>query len=540
MLRGLFVACSCVLLGGAGCSKVTVGVAPTTAHHNSWTIPGVVRLSETEEPNSLVRIFSNQASADDVTALLFEPLFRFDQRGDPVPSLATEFPTARNGLISRDGLRITFKLRPHARWSDGAPVTADDVIFTWHAIMNPNNAVVGTWGYDDISDIVRDDAHQVTMVLKKPLAPAVYLFSEGSFPPLPAHLLAGSSSLNKSPFGANPIGDGPYLLKRWVHGQDLVLSPNPRYWRGEPRLREIDVKFIPDANTVAAALRTHEIDVIDGISKPLIPQLRGMSGVTFRQNLLANYRHMAFNCKNPILRDVRVRRAIAQAVDVDRIIRDVYGGYGVRAATDIPPFSWAATELPAIPYDPAAARRLLDDAGWKAGPDGIRSKNGRRLELTISSATGNRPNTRAEEIIAQSMAGLGVDMTVKNYAASVLFARNGPLYGGTYDVEWTVSTEGSDPDNIGVWGCDYMPPRGANTAFYCNREVDRYLRDAETHYDQARRKSDYAAAWKIMLRDVPALMIYWDKEVIATNSDLQNFKPSPFISDYWNAWEWTI
>ena len=535
----LLVVCASASALLTACSRVSVGVAPGS-HANPWTIPGVIRLSETEEPNSLVRIFSNQASADDVTALLFEPLFRIDERGNPVPSLATTFPTSANGLISSDGLRITFKLRPNALWADGAPVTADDVIFTWRAIMNPNNAVVSTWGYDDIRDMRKDGAHQVTMVLKRPLAAAVFLFSEGSFPPLPAHLLAAFPSLNKNPFNAQPVGDGPYVVKRWVHGQDLLLAPNPRYWRGAPRVREIDVKFIPDANTVAAALRTHEIDVIDGISKPLIPQLRNLPGVSFQENLLANYRHMAFNCKSPILRDPAVRRAIASAVDVDRIIHDVYGGYGVRAVTDIPPFSWAASDLPAIAYDPETARRLLDGAGWKIQRDRIRSKNGLRLELAITSATGNRPNTRAEELIAESLARIGVDMTVKNYAPSVLFAQTGPLYGGTYDVEWTVSTEGTDPDDIGSWGCDYMPPRGANTAFYCNRDVDRYLRDAETHYDQARRKRDYQAAWQIMLRDVPALMIYWDKEVIATNSDLRNFKPSPFISDYWNAWEWTI
>jgi peptide/nickel transport system substrate-binding protein len=249
---------------------------------------------------------------------------------------------------------------------------------------------------------------------------------------------------------------------------------------------------------------------------------------------------MAFNCRSPILKDVNVRRAIVHAINVDRIIHDVYGGYAVRAVTDVPPFSWAANNLPAPAYDPQLARKILDDAGWRPGADGIRVRAGRRLELSISSATGNRPNTRAEEIVAESLRGIGVDMSVKNYAASVLFAQTGPLYSGKYDVEWTVSTEGTDPDDIGNWGCDYMPPHGANTSFYCDPRVDRYLRDAEIHYEQQRRKSDYEQAWKIMLRDVPALMIYWDKEVIAINSDLKNFKPSPFISDYWNAYEWRI
>lgn len=524
----------------AGCSKVNVGAVPSGPRANAWTIPGVVRLSETEEPNSLVRAFSNQASADDVTALLFEPLFRFDEHGNPVPGLATEFPTTQNGLISADGLRITFKLRPRVMWSDGAPVTADDVIFTWRTIMNPANAVVSTWGYENIVAMRKDGPLQVTMVLKRPFAAAVFLFSEGSFPPLPAHALGGLASLNKDPFNAHPIGDGPFVVRRWTHGQDLVLEANPRYWRGPPALHEVDIKFIPDANTVAAALRTHEIDVIDGVSKPLVPQLRGLAGVALSQNVLANYRHMEFNCRNPILSDANVRRAIAHAVDVDRIIHDVYGGYALRAVTDIPPFSWAANHLSPPAFDPALARKILDEDGWIAGPDGIRAKHGQRLELTISSATGNRPNQRAEEMVAEGLKPLGIDLSIKNYAPSVLFAQDGPLYSGRYDIEWTVSTNGTDPDDIGNWGCGSMPPHGANTAFYCDAAVDRYLVDAQTHYDHERRKRDYESAWAIMLRDVPGLMIYWDKEVVAVNSDLQNFKPSPYITDYWNAWEWKI
>lgn len=543
-MNGTRLCCLIAALVSAGaasaCSKVSVATNQAGAAMNAWTVPGLLRVAETDEPNSLVRMFSHQSSADDMTCLLFEPLFRFDDRGEPVPALATQFPTDRNGLISKDGLRITFKLRPGVRWADGAAVTADDVVFTWRAIMNPDNAVVSTWGFDDIADMVKDNAHQVTMVLKRPLAPAVYLFSEGSFPPLPAHLLARYASLNKVQFGEHPLGDGPFVVRRWIHGQDLLLGSNPLYWRGSPRVSEIDVKFIPDANTAVDELKTGDLDLIDGVSKPLIAQLAHLPGVRLTPNLLANDRHMDFNCRGGILSDPVVRRAIAHAVDVDRIIRDVYGGYGVRAVTDVPPFSWAASGLPPISYDPELARGILDADGWKLGPDGIRQKNGARLALSITSSTGNRPNERAEDLVAQELKAAGVELTIKNYAPSVLFAQNGPLFSGNYDIEWTVETQGVDPDDLGDWGCDYMPPHGANTAFYCDREVDRLLRDAETHYDRERRRADYADAWRLMLRDVPGLMIYWDREVIAANADLKNFKPAPVVSDYWNAWEWQI
>jgi peptide/nickel transport system substrate-binding protein len=523
----------------AACSRSGMQSTGAPGRANAWTIPGVVRVAEFEEPNTLVRMFSNQISSIDVTALLFEPFFSFDDHERPVPGLATEFPTVRNGLISKDGLRITFKLRP-ALWSDGAPVTANDVIFTWRAIVGGNNAVVRTSGYDKIKTIVADNEHQVTMVLKEPYAPAVYLFSEGDFPPLPAHLLAGYRTLDDIPYNAAPVGDGPFVLERWQHGSELDFAANPRYWRGRPRLDTIRMKIIPNTNTAVQLLQTHEIDLVDGISKPLIRDLAGLQGIRVYAQVTANYRHLDFNLRNPLLAEVAVRRAIARGIDYERVINAVYAGYGVRAATDIPPFSWAANDLAPIGYDPAAARHMLDVAGWHAGADGIRVKDGKRLSLSISSAAGNRAGESAEALIAEELKAIGVELRVKNYASALLFAEHGPLYGGTYDMGWMVDSVGPDPDDLGQWGCDYAPPHGANTEFFCDRRVDALLRDAQRQSDQSLRRDDYRRAWAILLDQAPSVVVYWDKSVVAANVDLRNFKMSPVGTDYWNCWEWEI
>jgi len=503
-------------------------------------VHGVVRFSEQEEPNSLLKMFSNQESADDVTALLFEPFFRFDDRGRPVPALATQFPTVANGLVSKDGLRITIKLRPNALWSDGAPVTADDIIFTWHAIMNPENPVTHTAGYDKIKAIVARGPHQVTIVLRMPFAPAVYLFCEGDYPPLPAHLLRNFRTLNNIAYDAAPVGDGPFVLRHWEHGSELVFAANPRYWRGKPKLDEVRIKIIPSTTTALQLLRTHEIDVIDGVPKPQVRELNGIDGIAVRTHLIAAYRHLDFNLKNPILADVAVRRAVARGIDYERIMQTVYAGYAERAATDIPPFSWAANGLAPIPYDPAAARRMLDEANWHPGPDGVRVKSGARLALTISTAAGNRAAESAEAMIEQQLKAIGVELSIKNYAGPLLFDEHGPLFGGTYDMAWIENSEGVDPDDLASWGCDYFPHRGANTDFYCNPRVDALLRDAQRSAVQARRRRDYEQAWAIMLDEVPAVIVYWDKSVVAANSDLRNYAMSPVVTDFWNCWEWEI
>jgi peptide/nickel transport system substrate-binding protein len=535
-LRAL--AAAWVVLALGGCTQTS---APGAAGgENPWTQAGILRIADNQEPNSLVRMFSHQAAADDVTALLFEPLFRFDENGNPVPALATEFPTQANGLVSKDGLRITFKLRPSARWADGAPVTSDDLVFTWHAITNGKNPVGSTAGYDDIASMVADGPHAVTMVLKAPFGPAVYLFSEGSYPPLPAHLLARYDRIDRLPYDADPVGDGPFVLSRWVHGSDLIFAPNAMYWRGSAHLNEIDMRIIPNSVSELSALKTHDVDVLDGVAKGLAAQLPGIQGIRIVKQLTANYRHLDFNTRNPILHEAAVRRAIAMGIDFDYIIRTVYAGLGVRGASTIPPLSWAANELRPLPYDPARARALLDSDGWVRGADGIRSKNGARLTLTISTATESQANQAAEELAASELADIGIDLQIKNYATPVLFAPDGPLYGGHYDMAWIVDTEGTDPDDLGSIGCDYFPPAGANTTFYCDPRVDRLLRDAQVHYDQNRRRSDYTRASELLLDDAPFVVVYWDVDLIAVNKDLKNFKPSPFITDFWNAWEWRI
>lgn len=540
-LRQLLRTCGILIPLAALCLSCTrLSPSSNPAAPKSWTIRGIVRLAVGEEPNSLIRMFSNQSSADDVTALLFEPFFRYDDHERPVPALATQFPTLANGLISKDGLRITFPLRRSAVWADGQPVTAQDVIFTWHAIVDGRNPVVYTAGYDKIKTMIADNPHRVTFVMKQPFSPAVYLFSEGTFPPLPAHLLSHERSIANISYDANPIGDGPFVLKQWLHGSDLVFVANQRYWRGPPHVREIDMEVIPDSTTQLNELRTHEIDLVDGVAKTLVPQLKDVSGIWIKTQLQANYRHLDFNLRSPILRDPNVRRAIARAIDVPMIIADVYGGFGVQGATDIPPFSWAANHLSPIPYRPAEAARLLSAAGWQPGGDGIRVKNRAKLALSITSASDNRPNADAEVLIADELRRVGIALSVKNYAGSVLFAEHGPLYGGTYDMSWSLQYEGVDPDNLALWGCDWFPPHGSNTNFYCNPKVDAYLKDAQVSYSPTRRRHDYREAWRIMLDEVPAQIIYWDKIVIAGNADLKNFKPSPVISDYWNAWEWEI
>ena len=217
----------------------------------------------------------------------------------------------------------------------------------------------------------------------------------------------------------------------------------------------------------------------------------------------------------------------------------IYHGVNVRATSDIPPDSWAAPHIPPYPHDPPGAMRLLAAAGWERGGDGVRVKDGRRLSLVISST--NAPgNEQAEVQMQQQLKALGVELVIKNFPASFLFAQDGPLYGGRYDLEWSIDTNGPDPDNQGDWSGDFLPPRGANTSFLRDPILTRLSDEAVRTFDRAKRKALYQREEERIHQLVPVVFFYWRTGYAAYNRDLKHYKPAEYITDNWNSWEWEL
>ncbi|MBV8600685.1 MAG: hypothetical protein JO359_03865 [Candidatus Eremiobacteraeota bacterium] len=358
----------------AGC------VGPVDIHggvggRHPWTLPGHLRLGEPDEPDALLEFYAHTAAADEVNNLLFAPVFRYDEKGNLFPELATEVPTYANGGIARDDKTIVLHFRRGPVWADGAPLTAHDLAFTYRLVMNDATNVKQRAGWDDISAIDVPNDYTAVVHLKEPNADVIGLcFGGAAYPPLPEHLLAAVSpqNLQRSPYAANPVGSGPFLLQKWNHGASLEFVPNPLYWRGKPKLARLTWRVIPNGDTLFNALMTREIDVYDAVAVNQIPRLADIVGITVTKRLIANEKHLTINTARPHLHDVRVRLAIAQAVDWDRINDQIYHGYNLRARSDIPPTSWAAPVIPFYPHDVAGAKRLLDAAGWRLGPGGYR------------------------------------------------------------------------------------------------------------------------------------------------------------------------
>jgi peptide/nickel transport system substrate-binding protein len=534
-------------LGAAagGCTRVASnGTAATSAQRNPWTIPGHLRLGETDEPDALNPLFSHNAAADQIETLLFAYVFRYDAHGNLLPEVARELPTYANGGISRDNKTITLHIRPGLTWSDGAPLDARDLRFTWRAAVDNRNNTKLRIGWDDIAAMDVPNATTLVVHMRHVNSAIIAEIWGGgggsSYPPLPEHLLGKLPSLNSAAFNTSPISSGPWLLAAWNHGASLEFKPNPRYWRGPPKLNALTWKIVPNPDTLFEELQTHEVDVYDTIPESQVPRLAGLPGVTVAKRLVANYRHLELNTRRPQLADVRVRRAIAQAIDWDRINQTVYHGVDERAVSDIVPDSWAAPAIPPWKYDPPAARRLLDAAGWKLGSGGIRYRAGQPLALTIS-ATNKPGNEQAEVQMQQGLRAVGIDLSIKNYAASLLFAQNGPLYSGTYDLSWSIDTNGPEVDNAGNWSGHYLPPHGANTSFLDDPVITQTSEAALQTFDRARRKTLYAREEERIHELVPAVFLYWEVSYVAYNSDLRHYIPAEYdMAGVWNSYEWAI
>jgi len=514
---------------------------------HSWTQAGVLRIAIATDIKTLNPLLNSDTADVFVDRLMFEPLVTADSKGNPLPMLAAQVPTQANGGISRDGRTITYHLRRGVRWTDGVPVTSRDVQWSWQAIMNPNNDVISRHGYDDVA--AADTPNPLTLVvhLKRPFAPFVDTFFAESDQPYmvaPAHVLAAYPNINQLAFNSKPaVSDGPFKFAAWSRGDHISLTRNDGFFMGRPALDQVVVKTVPDEDTAINLLRTHAIDFIFQASIENYQTLRSVRDIRIVWVNVNGYSYVQFNVSRPLLADPRVRRAIAYAVDKSELVRTLAFGTQSVATTDIPNWMWAYNpQIRNYPHDPAEARALLREAGWSPGPDGIMRKDGEPLTLVI--VTNNSSVTRRREALeVQAMLReAGIDSEIKSYPADVLFApagMGGILQLGKFDMSVSGWYAGVDPDDSTQFTCENFPPGGYNYSRYCDPQMQVAQRIALTRYDRASRKSAYDRIAELLMRDNPALFVYWLRQMEPVSVDFRGFDPNPVVES-WNAWQWSI
>ena len=547
MMRRILAAGALVALALSACTKVGDTGSQTQAapaQHADRLVIGTIA-----DPKNLNPALASATPVLELSAFLYSYTVRYDEHSQPVPDAVSEVPTVANGDVAKDGLTIRYKLRHGIKWHDGkGDLTCADMRFTWHVMMNPKNNVITTDGWKDIKDVDCTDPYVAVVHMKRVYAPYLQqLWSlNGNGPILPEHVLAkyndDKGSFNTAPFNAAPIASGPYKFVAWQRGSEVRLEVNPDYYLGKPAINEIVYRIIPDGNTMVTQLRTGELDFGWGLPAAQVDGVRKIPNYTTITPVVYLWDHIDFNLKRPLFADVRVRRALTYAIDRTALLDKVEHGLGELSDTFLDRGLHPDAVDDAVmkyPYDAARAKALLDEAGWKPGPDGVRVKNGTRLAFTIG-ATAESTTAHAIQSLVQSYwHAVGADAEVKNSPSSLFFdnTANGILQGGKYDVAIFAWSAAADIDQSAIYSAHYLAPHGQNALFWTNATATKAMDDANATVDQAKRIADYKVVQREFAQDDPSIILWFRKFGVAYRSDLKGFTPTPVITTpFWNTW----
>ena len=373
---------------------------------------------------------------------------------------------------------IRFTLHDGVRWHDGAPFTSTDVAFTCKAILNEKVASPRRSDFDLVESVETPDPQTVVVRYKKPFSPALLSWM-GAI--LPEHLLGKLNPANwPEAYNRKPVGTGPFKFGSWKTNELIRLVKNPDYFLGSPWLDSVVFHVLPDPLTLQLAFQTKQVDfwnvdpwAVKSLEKDPRFDLFSAPG--------QSYNYIGWNLRRPMFQDLRVRQALAQAMNVPQMIKYIIYGRGAQSTGIFTPQMWFFDpSVKPLPYDPAAARALLDAAGWKVGPDGIRVKDGKQFSITLLANNGNEVRRDIATLVQDDLKQVGIEVKVEIYEWAVLLKRF--VGKGEFDAIVLGWGLGYDFDQYGIWHSSQTHPEELNFIGYANPEVDHLLTDLRQEY----------------------------------------------------------
>ncbi|MBN1613177.1 MAG: peptide-binding protein [Deltaproteobacteria bacterium] len=472
------------------------------------------------DASNLIPILSSDGTSHEIAGMIYNGLVKYDKDMNTVGDLAESWEVTDNGLV------ITFHLRKGVRWHDGHPFTAEDCLYTYRVTIDPKTPTAYAGDFLKVRKAEVLDPHTFRVTYDKPFAPA--LMSWGSAI-LPKHLLEGRDIVT-SPLTRRPVGTGPYKFKEWVAGQKIVLVSNRDYFEGRPYIDGYIMRIIPDMATMFLELRTKGIDRM-GLTP--LQYTRQTDSNLFRNHfnkyryLSFSYTYLGYNLKNPKFADKRVRQAIAYAINKEEIIRGVLLGLGREAAGPYKPGTWPYNpKVRKYSHDPAKARSLLAEAGWRDGDgDGILEKGGEPFVFEIITNQGNEVRAKTAEIIQRRLAEVGIRAKIRvlEWAAFVNDFISKRKFDATI-LGWTIPL---DPDSYDVWHSSKTGPDELNFISFSNREVDDLLEKGRSTFDLAQRKQAYFRIQEILAEEQPYTFLYVPDALPIIHARIRGVEPAP-------------
>lgn len=475
-------------------------------------------------PATLNPLLAQNQSERDLAAVLFDGLTRVDGSGVPRPALA------QNWRVSDNGLDYTFQLRHDAKWHDGQPITAQDVLFTIRLIQDPDFP-----GDQDLARFWRavvpgaNDDWTVTFHLLQPFAPFP---NYAAVPILPKHLLAGTLArdLAGESFSKAPVGSGPFqFVSLDSGGEKVTLKANPAYVGGKPYLDQVDFRFYKDADSLISALKKGKVQgagfvPVDQIfRKGTIPK----NDIVYAPEI-SGFTGLFFNLRSPLFTNVQVRRAIQLAIDRQAIVNNALGGQAEVGYGPIPANSWAYEPVGQPEHDPAQAAKMLADAGWKdSNGDGILDNGSNQLSFPLMVNADDPQRLAVATGISRELQKIGIQVTVQAATSAqvnqALASRQftAALFG------WQSAS--GDPDTYQMWHSSEADS-GLNFSGFRNQKADKLLAEARTSSDQNQRKDLYIQFQKLFADQVPAVVLYYPRYHFVVSSKVHGIQASPLVA----------
>jgi peptide/nickel transport system substrate-binding protein len=535
----------------SACGAQGTPVTPTT----SQPVKGGTWIDDVPAaPGSLLPQGSDTTYSTLIDQAIYTPFFYGDAQGHIHPGLVSEIPTVANNGASADLKTWTFKFRPGLKWSDGQPLDARDLAYSFKTWNDPTFGEKFTTGFADVTSTdVSPDNLSITMHLDKPIGNFVSSFVDANpGTPLPMHHFINMkpADILKTPDSQLPtVTSGPFMIKvnESVSQQKYTVVRNPNYYQaGLPYLNEIVFNIVDDPATILKDAQAHQITSSWFLDVSKISTYQAITGYTVaKDQVSAGYEALWMNQNNPALKDVTVRKAIAMAINHDKLIAVARNGFATPLCTDHPaslvPGYQANADCPK--HDPAAANALLDQDGWVKGADGVRTKGSLRLDFKYTTTTLAWRKTD-QTLVQQDLSAIGIKTTLVNQPGSTFFGTTLPQgVPGTYDIAEFEQTYTYDADDSSL-NCTSIPSAansfgGQNYSFACNPAADALYNQELATTDTAARQAVFDKLHAIYLSTFPFITEYAPTNATIVKNTAHNYASGPMgAQETVNVWNW--
>ncbi len=487
--------------------------------------------------SGLIPNITGDKYSHDAVSLIYSGLISHDKDTNIIPDLAESWN------LAPDCKEVSFKLRKNAKWHDGKPFTADDVVFTYQLMAHPKTPSPYKDDFEDVASVEVLDPYNVRVKYKASFANAVYIWGQSI---LPKHLLdkyMQEGKLKEAPQNSTgPVGTGPYKFQEIRSGEKFVVVANPDYYAGRPYISRIVYRIIPSQATIFLELKAKGIDQADLTA---LQYQRQTDYAAFKSSYnkfryAANvYTYLGLNHKDPRFADKRVRHAFAHAINKRDLLEGVRLGMGREATGPYKPGTWVYNpNVRTYPYDPARARKLLAEAGWTTkNADGLLVKDGQPFTFDLLISQGSDEGRKTAEVIQAQLReiGIGAELRVLEWAALLKEHIKKRSFAAAV-LAWGV---GLDPDQYSIWHSSQTGPDEFNFVSYKNAEVDALLERGRRSCQQSERKRVYDRLQEILAEDEPLVFLFFRDTLPVVAARVRGIVPGPIGIDY-NTNEWYV